>query len=48
MTAPGVVVDERSPVPIAASKVVLADHDLPSLPEVEACLRAASQAATAT
>ena len=36
MTAPGVVVDERSPVPIAASKVVLADHDLPSLPEVEA------------
>ena len=36
MTAPGVVVDEQSPVPITASKVVLADHDLPSLPEVEA------------
>ena len=36
MVAPGAVTDRRAGVPIVATKVVLADHDLPDLTDVEA------------
>ena len=36
MSAPGIPVDEPASVPIAATKIVLADHALPALGDVEA------------